>query len=198
MVTRPRRPDHLTLRESYLSAFQSGQLDAQWKKRWQKSEEYAGWLSEAMLPALSMEQANSLYRASGGRQHKDFTANPIDEIKDSLDFLLYDTIKLESRFDECVSPEGAYQLAGASKGFVSYLLCLREPSLFGLWNNQAERALKVLGLYPETLGKGHWGLRYIDLLDALQVVRVQMGLANFREVDQFAYWLARSGSPLAK
>ena len=70
--------------------------------------------------------------------------------------------------------------------------------MFGLWHNQAERALRVLGVYTGTLSKGHWGVRYIDLLDALQVVRVQMGLANFREVDQFAYWLASSGSRLAK
>ena len=193
MVARPGRPDQLTLRETYVSTAQSGQLVAYWKKRWHRSDEFAGWLAEARLPALSMEQAIALYRASGGGRSGDFKANSIDEIRDSLDFLLYDTIKLEGRFDECVSPEGAYRLAGAGQGFVSYLLCLREPNLFGLWNNQAECMLKALGSYPDTLRKGHWGLRYIDLLDVLQRVRMQMGLADFREVDQFAYWLAKSG-----
>ncbi|HEU0022323.1 MAG TPA: hypothetical protein VFR55_11715, partial [Dehalococcoidia bacterium] len=128
----------------------------------------------------------------GSRHSQDFKTNSIGEIRDSLDFLLYDTIKLESRFDECVSPGGAYQLAGAGKEFVSYLLCLREPGLFGLWNSQVERTVKFLGLYPATLSKGHWGLRYLDLLDALQRVRLQMGLVDFREVDRFAHWVARS------
>lgn len=198
MVARPGRPDQLTLREPYVSAVQSGQLDAFWKKRWRRSEEYADWLAESTLAALSMEQATALYRASGGSRVKEFRASPIEEIRDSLDFLLYDNIKLESRFDECVSPEGAYQLAGAGQGFVSYLMCLREPSLFGVWNNQAERALKILGLYPETLGKGHWGLRYIDLLDVLQRVRFQTGLADFREVDQFTHWVAKSAPRTGK
>jgi len=192
MVARSGHPDWITLRGSYGSAVQAGQLDAYWRKRWQKFEQFAVWLSGPSLPTLSIEQATALYRASGSRHSQDFKTNSIGEIRDSLDFLLYDTIKLEGRFDECVSPGGAYQLAGAGKEFVSYLLCLREPGLFGLWGSQVERSLKFLGLYPATLSQGHWGLRYLDLLDALQRVRLQMGLVDFREVDRFAHWVARS------
>lgn len=192
MATRSGRPDQLTLRESYWSAVRSGPLDSGWGKRWDRSLEYAAWLAQPSLPTLSLKQALVLYRASGGSRSREFNANSIDEIRDSLDFLLYDTIKLESRFDECVAAEGAYRLAGAGRGFISYLLCLREPSLFGVWNRQAERTLKVLELYPATLDRGHWGLRYIDLLDALQKIRSRMGLADFREVDRFACWVARS------
>jgi hypothetical protein len=193
MVARSGRPHQLiTLREAYESAVQAGQLDAHWRKRWDGVQHFGAWLAQPALPALSLEQAVALYHASGGSRTSDFKANSIDEIRDSLDFLLYDTIKLESRFEECVAAEGAFQLEGAGPGFMSYLLCLREPDLFGIWNRQAERTLKVLELYPATLGQGHWGLRYIDLLDALQGVRSQMGLADFREVDRFACWLAGS------
>ena len=72
-----------------------------------------------------------LYRASGGREASAFTSVPIEELRDSLDFLLYDTIKLEGRFDECVNPDGAYKLQGAGKEFVSWLLCLRNPGIAG-------------------------------------------------------------------
>jgi hypothetical protein len=89
--------------------------------------------------------------------------------------------------------EGAYKLAGAGKEFVSYLLCLREPTLFGVWNSNVERALRLLGLDPGTLRRGLWGLRYIDLLDALQGVLRRFRLADFAEVDQLAYWLTRLG-----
>jgi len=192
MVARSDGPGQLSLLESYGSAVQSGQLKAYWKKRWQKFDQFAVWLAESSLPTLSMDQATALYRASGGLRGRDFKTNSIEEIRDSLDFLLYDTIKLESRFEECLAPEGAYQLTGAGRGFVSYLLCLREPGLFAVWNGPVERMLKLLGLYTLVLNQGHWGLRYIDLLDVLQRVRSQMGLAGFREVDQFAHWVSGS------
>ena len=184
-------PDHLALSQGFRQAVDSGQLDVYNRRRWQKSPEYAGWLSENHLPELSMEQAATLFRASGGSRIADFNANSIAEVRDSLDFLLYDTIKLEGRFDECVSAEGAYKLLGAGKEFITYLLCLRDPTLFGVWNASGERSLKKLARYPETLRKGPWGVRYIDWLDSLQRVRLQMELADFREVDQFAYWVAK-------
>jgi hypothetical protein len=139
-----------------------------------------------------MDQALCLYRASGGTRCRQFQTNPIEEIRDSLDFLLYDTITLEGRFEECVSEQGAYRLAGAGKGFMSYLLCLRDPSLFGIWNPNVERALRLLNLYPPTMGRGHLGLGYLDLLDVLQEVKRRVGLADFAAVDEFCYGLARA------
>lgn len=192
MVARPGRPDYLTLRDSFPEAVQQGTLRHYWEKRWGRAGEYAGWLSDANLPSLSMEQAVTLYQSSGGRRSAQFKSNTLEEIRDSLDFLLYDTIKLEGRFDECVAEGGAYALAGTSKEFISYLLCLRNPALFGVWNASAERALRVLGLYPATLRKGHWGLRYLDLLEVLQQLRVRLRLGDFREVDLFCHWASRS------
>ena len=192
MVARSGHPDQLTPRDSYQEAVRQGALKDYWQKRWGRAGEFAGWLTEANLPSLSLEQAIALYQASGGRRGAEFRSNTLEDIRDSLDFLLYDTIKLESRFDECVSEGGSYQLAGAGKEFMSYLLCLRQPALLGVWNASAERALRVLGSYPGTLRKGHWGLRYLDLLEALQRVRLRFQLADFREVDLFAYWVAKS------
>ena len=143
MVSGSSHTHSVTLWEQFQEAVQSGQLSDYCKKRWQKVEDYAAWLSETHLPSLPAEQAAQLYRASGGTRSKEFKTNSIDEVRDSLDFLLYDTIKLESRFDECVSEEGAYKLTGAGKDYVSYLLCVRDPNLFGIWNNHAERALPL-------------------------------------------------------
>ena len=41
---------------------------------------------------------------------------------------MYDTIRLEGRFQECAAEGGAYKSAGAEKEFVSYLLCLKDPN----------------------------------------------------------------------
>ena len=157
------------------------------RRKWARSLEFAGWIEETVLPSLTMEQAQSLYAASGGTHRQNFDSNPIDEIRDSLDFLLYDTVKLESRFQECADDAGAFKLAGARKDFVSYLLCLSEPRLFAVWNANAERALRKLGIEVRALRRGPMGIGYIDLLEGSELVRQRLGMADFRSVDEFFY-----------
>ena len=181
------------LLESYRRAVKCGELDLYQKRRWRRAGEYAAWLAEPALPLLTMDQALSIYRAGGSGRIRQFQTNPIEEIRDSLDFLLYDTITLEGRFQECASEQGAYRLAGAGKEFTSFLLCLRGPSLFGFWSAYVERALRTLDMYPPTLGKGHLGLRYLDLLDALQGVKQLASLPDFPAVDEFCYAVTRLG-----
>jgi hypothetical protein len=43
-------------------------------------------------------------------------------------------------------------------------------------------------MYPDTLQQGHLGLRYLDWLEVIQKVRQQLGVADFRAVDEFCYW----------
>jgi hypothetical protein len=149
------------------------------------------WLDQEALTGLTQEQALALYRASGGTCAAQFRSNPLAEVRDSLDFLLYDTIKLESRFAEFAAEEGAYKLKGAGKELASCLLCLREPGLFAPWRAYTERALRRLELCPATLKQGHLGLRYLDLLDALQRLRQRFGLPDFQWVDSFCYQQAQ-------
>ena len=179
------------LRTMYDEAVGLGKADAYRKRRWGRAAEFIPWLEESSLPELSSAQAMRLYRASGGRDAKAFAANPIEEVRDSLDFLLYDTIKLEGRFDECASEGGAYRLAGAGKEFVSWLLCLRNPVLFGVWNTNAERMLRLVRAYPESLKRGPMGIRYLDMLEALARVQAQSRVPDFIEVDIMSYLATR-------
>lgn len=191
MSTRAAATNIFNLCHTYERAIESGQLLSYHKRRWARSQEFSNWITQTALATMSTEQALALYRASGGNRPREFETNSIEEIRDSLDFLLYDTIKLESRFDECVSADGAYTLSGTGKEFVSYLLCLRESALFAVWNSYTERALHQSGWFPLALKRGHWGLRYIDLLDAMQCLRQQLNLKNFQEVDMFCYAVDR-------
>ncbi|HAA95695.1 MAG TPA: hypothetical protein DHW65_10170 [Dehalococcoidia bacterium] len=161
------------------------------KKRWSRSAEFHGWLQQDALESLDQEQALALYRASGGRETAKFKTNPLEEVRDSIDFLLYDNIKLEGRFDECATPGWGYCLAGTGKEFPSYLLCLINPSLFGVWNSNAERLLKRTGLLSDGSRRGPMGIRYLDILDSLNQVRVRSGLGDFREIDELAYQAAQ-------
>ena len=84
-------PDASTLAaltEVYLKAAEAGRatdrsaLQAYHRRRWLRASDFAGWLVASELPALTMERALTLYRASGGNRATDFKANPIEEVLD--------------------------------------------------------------------------------------------------------------------
>ena len=179
--------DWTPLAETYRAALDKGRLTSYRKRRWARAEEFSSWLTEEALAGLSEKQASDLYRASGSNQAGEFKQNPIAEVRESLDFLLYDATKLEGRFDECAADDGGFKLAGAGKQFISYLMCLRDPGLFAMWTPYSERLLRMAGLYHPGLRGRNLGMGYIDLLDALQIVRVRVGLPDFRLVDEFAF-----------
>ena len=170
-------------------------LQAYRRKKWQRSAEFLRWLRQDALATLDMAQALELYRASGGRDSARFRTNEIEDMRDGFDFLLYDNIKLEGRFDECAAPDGAYRMAGAGKEFPSYLLCLSNPGLFAVWNANAERLLRRAGLLPDTMKRGPMGIRYLDLLEGLNQVRARSGRRDFREIDELAFQAAQRKSP---
>ena len=182
--------------EVYREADNQGYLAEYRRLRWSRFEEIRFWLTQEALAQLSWDQALTLFRASGARGIREFRTNQLEEVRDSLDFLLYDTITLEGRFAECASKEGSYHLPGMGKEFLSYLLCMREPQLFGIWQTYVPRALRLLGKCPPNLGKGHLGLGYLDLLDALQGVRREAGLADFPAVDEYCFAVTRRYRPL--
>jgi hypothetical protein len=165
------------------------------RRRWSQSDEMVGWLEQDELTTLTERQALSLYRAAGGRRTGEFRANSISEIRDAIDFLLYDTVKLESRFDECASPEGGFGLEGIGREWPSYLLTLRNPGLFAPWSPHTERALRGLGMYRAALNRGHVGLGYLELLDIASYLRARLQLADFRALDEFYYHRGRARRP---
>ncbi|MYC34499.1 MAG: hypothetical protein F4X64_15145 [Chloroflexi bacterium] len=183
--------DWEALSHAFRQAVASGELDSFRRRRWTYADDPAGWLEQEALATLAQSQADALYRGAGGRQITKFRTNSIAEVRDAIDFLLYDIIKLENRFEECALETGGFGLVGAGREWPSYLLTLREPTLFAPWSPHTERALRGLRMLPPGLKQGHPGLCYIDLLDATQVLRVRLGLPDFRAVDEFCYLNAR-------
>jgi hypothetical protein len=182
------------LRELFTLPEDDPRLQLYRRKKWERSAEFRGWLQQDSLVALNMDQALVLYRASGGRNIAQFKTNPIEELRDGFDFLLYDNIKLEGRFDECAAPDGAYRAVGTGKELPSYLLCLSNPGLFAVWNSNAERLLRQAGLLPDKMRPGPVGIRYLDMLEALNQMRARSGRSDFREIDELAYLAAQKKS----
>ena len=191
MVAKPGAADWLAPREDFLQVQAQPKQQQYRLRKWGRSEEFATWLDEGALPSLSMKQALFLYSASGGARRQEFNSNTIEEVRESLDFLLYDTVKLEGRFQECAADGGAYKLAGTGKEFVSYLLCIRNPALLAVWNSNAERAFRKLQVPTELTRKGPLGVAYMDLLEAASSMCRRLGLADFRALDEFSYSVTR-------
>ena len=191
-------PDWPALAEAFHAAGASEELDAFRRRRWGRADEWRGWLEQDALPGLTEKQAAILYRGAGGRQISKFRANPIDDIRETVDFLLYDAIKLENRFEECAVETGGFGLSGAGKEWTSYLLALRDPTLFAPWSPHTERALRRLRMLPAEFSKGHPGLCYIDLLDILGNLARRLQVPDFRCVDEFCYLNGRNRKPRAR
>ena len=181
-------PDWPALADAFHAAARQGRLDAFRRRRWEKADQFAAWLEQETLPGLSEAQAVALYRGAGGRHVARFLRpTRLREVRDAVDFLLYDTIKLENRFEECALETGGFGLVGAGKEWPSYLLALRDPTLFAPWSPHTERALRRLGMLPAGFNRGHPGLAYIDLLDILANLARRLRLSDFRGVDEFCY-----------
>ena len=191
-------PDWPALSEAHHAAEASGELDTYRRRRWSRAGEWRGWLEQDTLPELTEDQAVTLYRGAGGRQISNFRANPIEDVRETVDFLLYDAIKLENRFEECAVETGGFGLRGAGKELPSYLLALWDPTLFAPWSPHTERALRRLRMLPAGFSKGHPGLCYIDLLDILGNLARRLQVPDFRCVDEFCYLNGRNRKPQAR
>ena len=183
----PKLREFPNLIESHRRCLDQGLLESYRKRRWTRFHEFSGWLVQENIPHLDIGQAASLFRASGGSRAAEFKTTPVEEIRDTLDFLLYDEVKLEGRFDECAAEGGGFKLAGAGKEFISYILCLREPGLFGVWNSSAERVLRREGDLNANTKTGPIGIRYLDILEGLAKLRRRLGLPDYIAVDEVCY-----------
>ena len=101
----------LGLWETYREADARGYLAEYRRRRWSRFAECRSWLAQEVLAGLSWQQALILFRASGARGIREFRTNQLEEVRDTLDFLLYDTITLEVRFAECAASGGFLQWA---------------------------------------------------------------------------------------
>ena len=180
----------LNIIEEYRLARDDARLARRRELRWSRSDEFSDWLKQDNLAILSMDQALTLHRAAGGGRAGEFKTNPIEDIRDTLDFLLYDTVKLEGRFEECAAGGGGFKLEGAGKEFVSYVLCLQQPGLLAVWNSYAERTLRRLGTLSRGMKTGPMGIRYLDMLEGLAQARSRLGLPDFRALDELCFAVA--------
>lgn len=106
------------------------------------------------------------------RQKKWYLAD-MEKLKESLKYLLDESINIQDRFDNMVYLHGKYHVRGISNGLATAILHLYNPKEYGVWNKRSKKALYLLGKTPEVTGS--WGSDYIAINKKLYELRDFLG-----------------------
>jgi len=115
-------------------------------------------------------------------------SNGLDKIVDELENLLYGSESFDKRFDRFLR-----EIKGLGPATITEILCLYDPSQYGIWNDKARKALKILQFNALPLTKYKIsGKEYIEinkvLLEIAQYLK-DLGIedADLLAVDYFLY-----------
>jgi hypothetical protein len=150
-------------------------------------------ITEEGIERLDPDAALWLYKNVGWGAKlypRSFLESGIDSIKKALKYLLYGADPVEKRFFHVVDSRGDLKLAGAAREFASFLLCMRDPKSFAIWNGAVDAGLKMLGFLPARTRGEHVGVTYTKICQACEDVRQRAGFADLQATDEFIELIA--------
>lgn len=150
---------------------------------------------------ISKLWASALWGNKDYLVQKIIDANGMDKIVDELENLLYGSESFDKRFDRFLR-----EIKGLGPATITEILCLYDPNQYGIWNDKARKALKILQFNTLPLAKYKIsGKEYIKinkaLLEIAQYLK-DLGIedADLLAVDYFLYevWFIEKESPREK
>ena len=172
---------------------QGNGLEGMRKRKWAKVRIALELIQEERIQGLTQDEASELYRSLPISQGKrsDFLDNPIEELRESLWFLLYEELSYEMRVWEFLDDMGGYRLKGGDRSLAAALFFTREPLLYGLVNTNVEKGLRRLGMAPRYgRNESHAG-RFQKAQEAVWQVQGMAGFEDFSVTDDFLEALAK-------
>lgn len=147
-------------------------------------------LMKERLKNLTIEEAKRIYNevSVGGPKlyPKTFIENGIERIRASLDYLLYGSDDLATRFYNFAgNPESEYRLNGIGRAFASTTLFLIDHHANGIWNSAVDGGLKVLRLMPTWKFNDKLGDQYIAIVKILKDLQNACGFDDLSVTDEF-------------
>ena len=110
----------------------------------------------------------------------------LEKIKSELHKLLFGKESVEARFD-------SFKVAGMGPAMITEILCYFNPNKYGIWNDRARRAMKILG-FNVIVPVGKYkisGNEYNKFNNLLKSISNELKLAGFEAdlllVDYFLY-----------
>jgi hypothetical protein len=121
--------------------------------------------------------------------------NGLDKIKERLKDLLYGQEPFEKRFDRFVR-----NVKGLGPASITEILCFFNPKEYGIWNDKARKALKILGFENVLPLKKYQisGRDYIKFNQVAKNIAEELREAGFKDadllmLDYFLYEVWRAG-----
>jgi hypothetical protein len=108
--------------------------------------------------------------------------NNIERIRSQFENLLYGKGKFENLFDTFLD-----EVNGLGTASITEILCLYDPTRFGIWNTKARKALKVVKFIKLPLNKYQiTGEEYTKINNALKSIEQKISTLGLHNVDLLA------------
>jgi len=105
--------------------------------------------------------------------------NTLSKLKEYFKKLLHSDEPFEKRFDDF--SRNVKHFGPAS---ITEILCLYDPTRYGIWNDKARKALKILGFDTPLLNKYHITVKeYVKVNDTLKLIAEELRNLGLMDVD---------------
>jgi outer membrane protein assembly factor BamB/thermostable 8-oxoguanine DNA glycosylase len=109
------------------------------------------------------------------------------KLRETIAFLLNESIDIKTRINEVLKGNGRYKIAGMGKNLATAILHVFKPDKYAIWNNRVEDALKKFGLLPRL--SGDLGEHYLKLNQVLTDLKTKLN-TDLTTVDMFMYYIS--------
>jgi len=186
-----------------LTNFRNSQHYTIWRPRRIERHKYnLEWIDLDKIKTMSEDKVKSkfieYYSGGEGRQAlnqiwRDRIIRDVPKFKDTLIYLLDESMPLEERFSDIVNSSGNKHIDGVGKALASAFLMDFNLQKYCLWNNKTEMGFSVLGWDLPYQSSDNDGVKYIKVLEQLRKLRDDIGSKlnfDFDEIDNFLHWIA--------
>ena len=159
-------------------------------------KKWVEWLNTESLEKISDDELKNkfieYYDRGAGRHtfipiNRDRIIRDIKKFRETLKFLLNESIDIKQRINEVLENDGKYKIEGVGKALVTSFLFDFNPDKYCIWNNRVEIGLEKIGWKPQLRGK--MGEKYSQILETLEKLKfvAPEPYNNFNDIDTFLH-----------
>ncbi|MCX7424564.1 MAG: endonuclease NucS [Planctomycetia bacterium] len=113
---------------------------------------------------------DSMHRQGG------WMTSDMQKLREALRILLDERSDIRKRLNRLRPPAGDPMVRGLGRAVITAILQVAYPDKYGVWNNTAESALKLLGIWPDMPRGASFGDRYVVLNRVLHEYAEEIGI----------------------
>ncbi|MGI5818084.1 MAG: hypothetical protein ACOX9R_08295 [Armatimonadota bacterium] len=133
---------------------------------------YGPAFAPAHLDALTAEEFKSFLLIRNNRhwdgihRHSGSITSDMDALRDTLGFLLDESIPIEERLND-IRGGGDHAIKGLGRSVITPIMLIVYPDKYAVLNSKVERALEKYGIFPEADSFGELYVRVNEIVNGL-------------------------------